>query len=145
MRIYISATVMQLEHLRDNGIVKMWETLAGLNFGMAPQWRDSQGEDDEEVLEFELTQLALNECRAAHVEIYPDQEITQDFTRVVLVAEHPDLWVRILEAEMAVALFSQDLKLEYVKAIFVGFTDDAQDLSWFAPTEIESALEFCRA
>ena len=46
---------------------------------------------------------------------------------------------------MAVALFSQDLKLEYVKAIFVGFTDDAQDLSWFAPTEIESALEFCRA
>lgn len=145
MRTYLSATVMQLEHLRDNGLIEVWETLAGLNYWMTSEWRALQQEDDEEVLEFALTQMALDECHQSQVDIFQTKDISPDFARVVLVVENPDLWVRTLSPSEAVALVSEDIQLKDIKAIFVGFSDDAADLLWFGSTEVDQAIEYANS
>ena len=141
MRVYVATAPEALQELHQTRATD-FTRLKNSAFMMTPEWRALQSETDDEVLEFELTQRALDECKMST----EDGESLRDFgpndARIILVIESPKLLIKTRDAQSGAVSIAGSVRDSDVVAIFVGFSAEATELSWFGPTELLTALEF---
>ena len=138
MRIYLPATVVDLELLSD----KSTDLPGRQGYAISTDWAANQPDQDPEVLEHELLVLAGQASLAN----------SKTARRMVLVAEAPAALVDSQAALVAVdgirhtqilAMFADDLA--NAKAILNGQNPVDLDLTWFGPGEILEILDFIQA
>ena len=149
MRIYLPITTDAIASLRDLGRLDLTAVKAlnaiGSGFVQTPQWQDAQDEDDQEVLEDSLLELATDVASDLAM-----QMATQ------LEAQVPNKFVTVLVAELApeslaiesdgVANLLNDIGFKQIQALFAGISvdnaDEEVEMSWFGPSEMPELLDF---
>ena len=138
MRVYLPATVDDLELLRD----KSAELPGRQGYAISSDWVENQPDQDPEVLEHELLVLAGQASLAN----------SKTGRRIVLVADVPVALVDSQSALVAIAgarntailaMFADDLANG--QAISSGQNPSDLDLTWFGPSEILEILDFIQA
>lgn len=138
MRVYLPATVADLELLRD----KSTDLPGRRGYAISTDWGANQPDQDPEVLEHELLVLAGQASLAN----------SKTGRRIVLVAEVPAVFVDSGSALVAadgvkhtqvLAMFADDLANGM--AISSGQNPTDLDLTWFGPSEILEILDFTQA
>jgi len=159
MRIYLPITTDAIASLRDLGRLDLAAVTAlnavGLGFVQTPQWQEAQDEDDQEVLEDTLLELATDVATDLASDLATDLAM-QMATR--LKAQVPNKFVTVLVAELApeslaiesdsqgVANLLSDIGFKQIQAFFAGISNgnvaEEVEMSWFGPSELPELLDF---
>ena len=155
MRIYLPITTDAIASLRDLGRLDLTAVKAlnavGSGFVQTPKWQEAQDEDDQEVLEDSLLELATDVATdlatdlAMQMATQPEAQVTNKFV-TVLVAELAAESVAIESDAQGVASLLSDIGLSQIQAFFAGISngnvDEEVEMSWFGPSELPELLDF---
>ena len=143
MRIYLPITTDAIASMRDLGRLDLVAVKAlnavGSGFVQTAQWQEAQDEDDQEVLEDNLLELATDVATRLKAQV-PNNFVT------VLVAELTPEALAIDSDSQGVAQLQSDIGFKQIQAFFAGIsqgvTDEEVEMSWFGPSELPELLDF---
>lgn len=143
MRIYLPITTDAIASLRDLGRLDLNAVkglgAVGSGFVQTPQWQAAQDEDDQEVLEDSLLELATEAAKVLKAQV-PNKFAT------VLVAELAPESLAIESDSQGVARLLSDIGFKQIQALFAGISqgvaDEEVEMSWFGPSELPELLDF---
>ena len=151
MRIYLPITTDAIASLRDLGRLDLAAVTAlnavGLGFVQTPQWQEAQDEDDQEVLEDTLLELATDVATdlAMQMASQLEAQVPNKFV-TVLVAELTPESLTIESDAQGVANLLSDIGFKQIQAFFAGISngnvEEEVEMSWFGPSELPELLDF---